>query len=151
MILDQLTRHADYHALHPVFAQAFAFLLRPDLAELREGRNEIDGDRLYAMVAKGRGRARSEAELEVHDAYIDIQLVLSGVDEMGWKPRSACSIPSPETSDPRKDIAFFKDTPESWLKVESGRFAIFFPADAHLPMTGESVMHKVIVKVRCKP
>ncbi|MBU1249340.1 MAG: YhcH/YjgK/YiaL family protein [Proteobacteria bacterium] len=148
MILDQLTRHQDYHALHPAFAKAFAFLLRQDLAELQEGRNEIDSDQLYAMVAKGKGRARSEAELEVHDAYIDIQLVLSGTDEMGWKPRQDCAIPSPEASDPSKDVFFFKDTPETWLRVEPGRFAIFFPEDAHLPMTGPSEMHKVIVKVR---
>jgi len=31
------------------------------------------------------GRAREAAKLECHRRYIDIQLVLEGVDEMGWK------------------------------------------------------------------
>lgn len=146
MLQDLLERAGDYEALHPEFAKAFAFLRRPDLAELAPGRHAVDGERVYAMVAKGPGRAPGEALLEVHDNYLDIQYVLAGVDDMGWKPRAACERPA-QAYDPRADVAFFADEPESWLNLRPGRFAVFFPEDAHMPMVSTDELHKVIVKV----
>jgi len=48
------------------------------------------------------------AKLEAHRRYIDIQLVLDGTDEMGWKPLSDCHDPVSDYSTER-DIRFFND------------------------------------------
>jgi len=150
MIQDLLERAGDYEALHPGLAEAFAFLRRPDLAELAPGRHDIDGDRVYAMVARGAGRKAVDALLEVHDRYLDIQYVLTGVDDMGWKPRAECRR-SATAYDPRADVAFFSDEPEAWLHLRPGRFAVFFPEDAHMPMVSDDTLHKVVVKVAVDP
>lgn len=150
MIHDDIEHAGIYEALHPGLGRAFAFLCRRDLADLPPGRHPIDGDRVYAMVAKGAGRSAAEALLEAHDRYLDIQYVLSGVDDMGYKPREACSRPSGEY-DPRGDVAFFSDEPEVWLNMRPGRFAVFFPQDAHMPMVSMGELHKVIVKVAVAP
>ncbi len=146
MIQDLLERAGDYEALHPDLAMAFAFLRQLDLAELDPGRHAVQGYRVYAVVAKGAGRSSTEALLEVHDKYMDIHYVLSGVDDMGWKPRAACERPA-QAYDPNTDVGFFADEPEAWLNLRPGRFAIFFPEDAHMPMVSTDELHKVIVKV----
>jgi len=146
MIVDLLENGPRYQALHPGFAKAFEFLSRADLRELPAGRYEIDGERVYAMVAKDAGRGKEEAQLEIHARYIDIQLVLAGTDEMGWKPKACCRQPVGEF-DQEADIRFFADRPDVWLATTSGMFAIFFPEDAHLPLISDGLIHKVVVKV----
>ncbi len=107
---------------------------------------EIDGDRVYAMVTKDHGRKKENALLETHEKYIDIQLVLAGTDNMGWKPKSSCNRPTGEYTK-ESDAQFFSDEPNIWLSVREGAFAIFFPEDAHMPMISSSQLHKVVVKV----
>lgn len=146
MILDVLENARRYCALNEGFAKAFEFLERPDLQKLPEGKYEIDGDRIYAMVSKEPGRKKEDALLETHEKYIDIQLILAGTDTMGWKPKSLCKQPTQEY-DQKSDIQFFADKPDAWLATESGAFAIFFPEDAHMPLISPEQIHKVIVKV----
>ncbi len=146
MILDVLDNSSRYLTLKQGFSQAFEFLGRPGLQELPEGRYEIDGDRLYAVVAKEPGRPKEGAMLEAHDRYIDIQLILAGTDEMGWKTRSACKSPAGEY-DPEADQQLFADEPDSWLAVRSGAFVIFFPEDTHLPLISTGDIHKIVVKI----
>ncbi|MFH1981490.1 MAG: YhcH/YjgK/YiaL family protein [Pseudomonadota bacterium] len=146
MILDVLDNAKCYLILGKGFPEAIGFLQRPDLAELPVGTYKIDGDRVYAMVAKDSGRKKGDALLETHEKYIDIQLVLSGTDEMGWKPKSWCKKPTDEY-DAAADIHFFADAPDAFLPVSSGLFAIFFPDDAHMPLISSGAIHKVVVKV----
>ncbi|WP_092996424.1 YhcH/YjgK/YiaL family protein [Thiohalomonas denitrificans] len=89
MILDTLANAHRYHCIHPRFTEAFAFL-HADPASLARGRHDIAGDDLFAIVSHGDGRARDEAMLECHRRYIDIQYIIAGVDEMGWKPQ--CTV-----------------------------------------------------------
>jgi biofilm protein TabA len=146
MILDSLENAHRYGALYKGFPKAVEFLLRPDLKDLPAENYAIDGDRIYAMVAKDSGRSKSDALLEVHERYIDIQLVLAGTDKMGWKSKPACNHPA-GNYDNASDIQFFKDTPDIWLPVAPGFFVIFFPQDAHMPMISSGQLHKVVVKV----
>jgi biofilm protein TabA len=146
MILDVLENAHRYLALHEDFTKAFDFLLRPDLKELPVGKYEIDADRVYAIVSKELGREKEDALLETHEKYIDIQLVLAGTDDMGWKSKSLCKQPT-GGYDQKNDEQLFADKPDAWLSTKSGAFAIFFPEDAHMPLISSGHLHKVIVKV----
>jgi len=146
MILDVLENAHRYLALHREFAKVFEFLRRPDLKEMPVGKYEIDGDRVYAMVSENAGRRKEDALLETHEKYIDIQFVLAGVDDMGWKPKSSCKKPTGKY-DQKNDEQIFTDEPDAWLSVKSGAFAIFFPEDAHMPLISSGPIHKVVVKV----
>lgn len=150
MILDTLENRNRYAGLHDDFGRAFDFLAGSGPAGLPTGRCDIDGDRVFAIVSEGPGRSRAGAQLETHARYIDIQYVVSGTDEMGWKPAARCLSPA-APYDPGKDIAFFEDTPEAWVAVPAGAFAIFFPEDAHLPLVSQGVIRKVVVKVSVRP
>lgn len=147
MILDRLENLPRYEDLHPAFKAAADFVCSTDLGTLSPGRHEVEGNRLYVSVSKGPGRKRDEGKLEIHKEYIDIQIVLDGVDEMGWKPSPACSHPDAEYSE-EKDIQFFRDEPDAWIAVHPGHFVIFFPEDAHLPLISAGFIHKAVIKVR---
>jgi biofilm protein TabA len=146
MILDVLENAHRYFALNKGFTKAFEFLMRPNLKELPVGKYKIDGDLVYAMVAKDPGRKKQDAQLETHEKYIDIQLILKGTDTMGWRPKATCKKSSGKY-DPEMDLQFFTDEPDVWLAAKSGTFAIFFPEDAHMPLISSGQLHKVVVKI----
>ena len=146
MILDRIEQIERYKILNPHFSAAFAFLQQAELSELPCGKHDIDGDNVFAIVDKATARPREQARLEAHRKYIDIQVVLSGSDEMGWKNRAICKIPDGEY-DSDSDVEFFADAPDAWIPVSAGSFAIFFPDDTHAPLIGSGELHKVVVKV----
>lgn len=146
MILDDLERGERYVALHDGFRAGFEFLRRADLADLPGGRHEIDGDRVFALVNRDPGRGRKGARLEAHRKYIDIQFLVSGREEIGWRPTAQCQ----QLTDPyvaERDIMFFADPPQTWIELPVGKYMIFFPEDAHAPLAASGDNLKVVIKV----
>ncbi len=146
MIFSALSQSGRYAGLHPLFARAFEFIRSTDLHAMAPGRYPIEGDNLIAIVEQVPGKTREMARLECHRKYIDIQLVLDGVDEMGWKPLADCLNPVSDYS-AEKDIQFFHDAPASWIAVPPDHFCVFFPEDAHAPLVSSGLVRKVIFKV----
>lgn len=146
MIIDVVENAEKYCPLNPRFAEAFRYLRTPDARALTSAHAEIEGEKLFAVASREQGKKKSEAKLEVHKNYIDIQYVLEGVDSMGWKPARECfKVLSPY--DEEKDVVFFNDEPLIWCAVPAGSFAIFFPEDAHAPLVSDGEVRKVILKV----
>lgn len=150
MILDNANAADRYAVLHPLFLRAFEYIRDTDLFALAPGRYNIVGDDLIAIVELVPGKTREMARLEAHRRYIDIQLVLDGDEQMGWKPLADCYNPVSEHS-MEKDIRFFHDTPASWISVPPDHFCIFFPEDAHAPLVSVGLIRKVIFKVAVNP
>jgi biofilm protein TabA len=146
MILATLSQSSRYAALHPLFQRAFDYMRDTDLFALAPGRYPIVGDDLFAIVERVPGKTKDTARLEAHRKYIDIQLVLEGDEQMGWKPLADCLNPVSEHSE-EKDIRFFHDAPASWIAVPPDHFCIFFPEDAHAPLVSNGEVRKVIFKV----
>ena len=146
MILSTLSQSDRYAALHPLFPRAFDFIRDTDLLALAPGRYPIVDKQLFIIVEDVAGRAREAAKLECHRRYIDIQLVLEGVDEMGWKALADCTRPVSDYS-AEKDIRFFHDAPATWIATPPGMFCIFFPEDAHAPLVSNGNIRKAIFKI----
>ncbi|MHB1083489.1 MAG: YhcH/YjgK/YiaL family protein [Thiobacillus sp.] len=146
MILATLTESGRFEALHPLFARAFGFLRNTELMALEPGKHTVQGEAIFAIVEACAGRTRAEAKLECHRRYIDIQLVLDGIDEMGWKPLAECVDPATDY-DAARDIRFFNDAPASWIATPPGSFCLFFPDDAHAPLVSTEFIRKVVVKI----
>ena len=144
MILDNITGAGRYARLHPLFPRAFDYIRDTDLFALAPGRYHIVGDDLIAIVEHVPGKTKEMARLEAHRRYIDIQLVLQGDEQMGWKPLADCHNP---VSEYKTDIQFFHDAPATWIAVPPGAFCIFFPEDAHAPLVGTGNIRKVIFKI----
>jgi biofilm protein TabA len=146
VIFDTIANADRYSALHPLFFDAFEFMRDNDLFALPPGRHSVLDERIVAIVEQATGRSRLDAKLECHRRFIDIQLVLAGADEMGWKALADCENPLDDYSAER-DIRFFNDAPATWIATPPGAFCIFFPEDAHAPLVGSGDIRKIIFKI----
>ncbi len=146
MILDDLEMCRRYLPVHPGFAAGFTALQNPELIARAPGIYELDGQRLKLIIGRDDGRGREGVQLEAHRRYIDIQLVVSGNEEMGWRPIASCQRVTKAYSE-EGDATLFGDAIETWCRVPPGMFTIFFPEDAHAPLAGAGKLHKMVVKV----
>ena len=90
----------------------------------------------------------ADAKLEIHDAYLDVQVLVRGREErFGWSERADLRRPL-GPFDAGKDIQLFDDEPQTYYTVRPGQFTLLMPDDAHAPMVGEGSIRKIIVKVR---
>ena len=146
MILDSIDNGERYFALHPLFKRVFDYLRTTDISLLEEGRHDILGDSLYVNVANAELRTAESAPLEVHNRYIDVQVIIEGEELFGWGERKRCTE-AREEFDTERDIQFFDDAPQTIYKVCAGEFTMLYPEDAHAPLIGEGKVRKLIFKV----
>lgn len=147
MILDSLENSSRYELLHPAFKKAFDFLRSTDLSALKPGKIELEGDALFVNCAEFEMKQPDETAPEIHRDYIDIQLPLSGSEQMGYLPASELHNPAAPYQ-AEQDIQFFNDPVTTLVNVQPGQFVIFFPEDAHQPGLGTGMIRKLVVKVR---
>ncbi len=148
MIIDTLANADKYASLHPLFAQAFAYIKATDLATIEVGKYEI-ADGLKAIVSHKMGMTaqESEAKFECHNSNIDIQVCISGNETIGWRTRNECESPKGDYNT-EKDVLFFNDEPTMHFTLTDNQFVVFFPEDVHAPMIGEEEIKKMVIKVR---
>lgn len=132
------------------FRTAYEFLSRPDLAELPLGRNEIDGEDVYANVLEYDTVPAAEKELEAHHDYYDVQFVVRGEELLQYAPCDG--LATVQAHDEHDDFCLLK-TPEpvSSIALHAGELAIFAPEDAHKPgctLSKPAHVRKIVVKVR---
>ena len=108
MILDSISNCERYYALNPRLKAAFDYLGQTDVQALTPGRHDIDGDDLFVTVSELDLKPVEEALFEVHDEYIDIQVVFGGEELFGWRERRDCRMPQGEF-DIARDVRFFTD------------------------------------------
>ena len=95
MIVDTLKNSNKYNSLHPLFAKAFDFISQKDLLNLEDGKFEIaEGLKLIVINGQGKTKETSLEKFESHDATIDIQICVNGLETIAWKLREKCEIPN---------------------------------------------------------
>lgn len=125
------------------FAAAQEFLLTADLASLPPGRHAIDGDVVFVNIQEYQQEEREPA-YEAHDAYADIQLVLSGSERFRW----GWGKPGELKGDFRAvtDVERYTE-----FTLHENQLVIFLPGEAHapgLPEKGPALCRKAVVKVK---
>jgi len=152
MILDRLENAAIYRSLGARIVLALDYLGRTDFAGMPNGRYELDGDRVFALVQRYRPKSPTEARWEAHRQYVDVQYVAEGVERMGYAPLGD-GLPVPPGYDAEKDVIFF-DVQGDLFTLRAGGFAIFHPSDVHSPgvatdpSAAAAEVCKVVVKCR---
>jgi YhcH/YjgK/YiaL family protein len=148
MIIDAFRNCDLYLDIHPGLKKGFDFLRNEDLASLPDGRHEIQGSNIYALLSSYKTESEEAKKLEAHRRYLDIQSLVSGNELIFWADIETLE-PAGDYSE-EKDIIFFKGSSPSALHLRPGYFAVFFTADAHKPgcslQTHEPV-RKALVKI----
>ena len=149
MILDIIANRGRCRGLGARIERALDYLANTDFAALQDGRQEIDGDEIYALLMSYETEPESARSFEAHRQYIDIQFILSGREIICWAPLEELA-PAGEYDDGR-DIIFLGGDPRARLQLTPGSFAVFYPEDGHKPncaWDGPGPARKVVVKVR---
>ena len=111
------------------------------------GRIDIDGDNLFIMNINPECVAQAKQVLEVHRAYIDVHILLQGIERIGWK---AFEDVNQEVKPYEKegDCALYSDCSTTWVDLYPGQFMIVYPEDPHAPIIGQGKIRKLIAKVK---
>ncbi len=151
MIVDTL-EHWKRYSDSPLWRRAFEHLLWLDADAADTEMTPLEGEDLMARVMTYPTRPVADAVLEAHDRYVDIQMSISGGERIDWFPRAALAVETPY--DPDSDAVFFERPGIAPVSIPNlpGRFAVFFPEDAHSPQLALddtcALVKKVVVKVR---
>lgn len=150
MILDQLSASAAYESLHPLFPKAFAYLRTFDV-KTEDGKYELQGQDLVAIVQRYRTAPAADKLWEAHQVYGDIQVVYEGLEHCGHADQRTLVVTKPYVAE--KDVEKYAapTTPTALLTLGRGNFAVFHPQDGHQPgvqIGAPADILKVVIKFR---
>lgn len=143
------------------FASAFAYVAeildpksaaRQRLNSLASGASgKIDlGGGVFAIEQVYAAKPREEGFFESHRKYIDVQVVVEGMEAMEVEDVRRLAIEEPYSEE--RDLVKYGDTSmAARLVMRAGDVALFFPVDGHMPslqLDGRPVLvRKTVVKV----
>jgi YhcH/YjgK/YiaL family protein len=147
MIIDTIENLSKYDTLNPYFADVVEFLKSNDLQTMEPGKYPIKDKDLFVNLQVAKQRTKDTAFLETHIEMIDIQIPITCAETFGYTP--LCDLPDFEYN-AEKDITKYGDTKaQTYVTVNPGQFAIFFPQDGHAPcIIDEPEVKKAIFKVK---
>ncbi len=135
----------------PALVKAFSFLRNLDSDGLQEGRIEIDGEQVFAIVLSYTTKPiNSHVEMEGHSKYIDLQYLVKGEEAIGWVPAEQVPVTTPYQTDSDAWAGILPTASVTWLRLCAGQVAMFYPSDAHVTqhVSGRPApVVKVVVKV----
>lgn len=153
MITDRIENLPSYHIPGQVCEKILSFANRVRTENLPDGRYELDGDNLFALVQRYATRPDSEERfMESHQDYDDLQAIVSGTEEIDWALTDMLDVR--DAYDPARDIMFYRRCrSSSRTLLEAGMFAYFAPQDAHLPCLTpagmpEQQIEKIVFKIK---
>jgi YhcH/YjgK/YiaL family protein len=150
MIVTDL-KHTDRQlSMTAAMQKALEFLRLRGIQDLPDGRVEIDGQKVFAIVQRYETAKTKSPKFEYHQKYIDVQFIAAGEEVIGWAPRERLTLT--EAYDAEKDVAFGTVGKGKWTPVylQAGQLAVLYPEDGHAPKTaaGEpGAVTKIVVKV----
>lgn len=114
-------------------------------------KDEFCGKKIFAINQCYLPKDHSQAKFEGHEAYIDIQFIFSGCEEIYLVSR--CDCQKETVYDKEKDIQFFKSKVWSSIYLKPGMAAIFYRQDIHAPSLNcgiKGIIKKSVVKVTAR-
>jgi len=132
----------------PALKTALEWLAAMRYQILEDGRVEIDGSQVYALVQSY--ESKTEPVFEAHQRYLDIQYICEGRELFGWAPFDKLAPKGPYN--PEKDVVKGIVAGESatFVKLAAGQLAVVYPSDAHAPGAADgepAPVKKIVVKV----
>ena len=147
MILDTISNLENYLSCHSQFADVVSFLEGTNLQQLSNGKHPINENGAFASVNEYETKLESDCFIECHRAYIDIQIIATGEELIGYCPVSDCkALPY----DSEKDLQKLEGVVSNFA-IKPRMFAVFFPHDGHMPCLRKggkvSLVKKIVFKI----
>lgn len=149
MISDKIENRDLYSSLSLRIKAGLEYLGTTNFSVLDEGRYDIDGDNVFALVQEYDTIPMEEAKWECHQNYIDIQFIVEGTEQIGFGSTDNMEVMT--EYNPEMDLAFLKGEGD-YATLTKGFFGVYFPHDAHKPKVAPGnvpgQVKKVVVKIK---
>ncbi len=161
MIIDHIQNADLYRPISTRLAMAFDYLTNNDVATIDNGRYDLDGDNVFALVQRYEPKATANIIWESHRKYIDLQYIAVGHERMGHALLHDSDNTAPPTyvqqpySD-ENDVTLYDPAHFAHLPLTpytAGMFAIYYPHDIHAPslsptdQAATEQLTKVVIKI----
>ena len=127
-------------------------VLTEDLSALPDGISEICGEDIFVNRVRAKARNIAESMAELHQEYIDIHLILSGNETIGYcvkpqEPGAVALLPFENDCELQSNVEG-----EQFITLERGQYCVFYPHEWHRPMIRkvghDDEIDKIVIKVR---
>jgi YhcH/YjgK/YiaL family protein len=152
MILTSLESLQNQLNIKPGYEKAIKFLQQQDLDKLPDGRIDVDGDKVYALVqTKPSKPISSLIEVEAHKKYVDFHYLFAGEEIIGWGNTAGLEPAGAYVEEKdywKTKVALEKMT---LARLAAGLVMVCFPEDAHAPLLLEGnsrEIRKYVMKVK---
>ncbi len=146
MVADKIANAALYKSVSAGIKAGLEYIENTDLNALVPGVYPLDGG-MKVLVSEYSTKNPLQANLEAHQNFIDIQYLIKGEEQIGYAPLNGQEPTTPY--DANRDIVFFKEE-VSYVRLQTGMFAIFWPTDLHQPCVqygASAPVKKLVIKV----
>lgn len=151
MIVDSVKSFEKYISLHKDFDKVYKFIRENDLAKLEPGKHSIVPENVWCEIKDvdldPEQHKDEPYRLDVHDSFVDVNVIVSGGDVFGFKSRLDCAVEGWKY-DEKSDTATIEEVPDVFMSVQQDNLVIFFPSDAHSVMLGQGHLREAVFKVR---
>ena len=144
MIYDKLSNFKNYTCLNQGFKEVLDFIENNDLTALPLGKVDLS-EKVFYNRQEYFAKEEKDDLYESHLDYIDVQIVLSGIEKHNY----SCASPLKQEIN-QKDCYFTNAKKDCNLILDGSNFVIFFPNELHKPglnVDGKQVQ-KIVFKVR---
>lgn len=137
-----------YNAHPERWNKAFAYLRNTNFQDLSEGKYEIDGMDVYALVTTAPPKSADSTPWEAHKNYDDIHYVISGKEKIGIAPLASAKAAGAYNAD--RDLTYYAAKGNYHL-ADPGIFIIITAKEVHQPgikADRDDIIKKLCIKVR---
>lgn len=147
MIIGQIKHINEYALLLPNLINGMEAIKNAESFPI--GKYQFEGG--YFIIQEGITKPFDENSFEAHKNYIDVQIVVSGAEEIAWfdYDQLVTVIPYDETTDKEK----LNGPTTHRILIKEGMFWIAFPSDGHLAVSHSNTPYsyrKIVLKLPIK-
>ncbi len=147
MIYDKIENLKIYQNTHEHFIDVLRFMNSEPVSTLPDGKYDINDQGSFAIIETYETKDVADCFIECHRKYIDVQVVIEGIENVGVCHRSAC-----DEDEYNEEKDFQKLTGDAeMLTLGAGSFMVFYPDDGHMPKVryrdNSDTVKKIVFKV----
>lgn len=132
MIFDKLENIEKYKEFVDCAKEIKCFIEQDKKEHFPEGRYDLKGNDLFALVQIYRTKDKENVRMEAHKKYADLQFIEEGEERIYVAFSNELEVEEDRT--PQEDILFYKKAEDRGFNTLSeGTFGYYAPQDAHMP------------------
>lgn len=150
MITDKIKNIKKYPEIEAYAQEIFAFIKKTEEDAIEDGRYELKGEELFALVQSYETRPLEAGLMESHVQYIDLQYIVNGEECIYWNPIDEMTVK--EDKRPAADAIFYEiEQPQNKTVLKAGMFGYYVPTDGHMPCIAvdfPTFVKKIVFKIK---